>query len=77
MSAPLFRFAAMAGDTDGMYSYGKLLESGQVHVYELVGNWLKYLGVVKGHDEESKPQSLLIQLNLTVKPGQAFLSLTN
>ncbi|CAH3110679.1 unnamed protein product [Porites lobata] len=29
LSAPLFRFAAMAGDTDGMYSYGKLLESGQ------------------------------------------------
>ena len=52
----------MAGDTDGMYSYGKLLESGQVHVYELVGNWLKYLGVVKGHGEESKPQSLLIQI---------------
>ena len=63
MSAPLFRFAAMAGDTDGMYSYGKLLESGQVHVYELAGNWLKHLYVVKGHGEESKPQSLLIQLN--------------
>lgn len=32
LSAPLFRFAAMTGDTDGMYSYGKLLESGQVYV---------------------------------------------
>ncbi|XP_068679630.1 secretory immunoglobulin A-binding protein EsiB-like isoform X2 [Montipora foliosa] len=29
LSAPLFRYAAMAGDTDGMYSYGKLLEKGE------------------------------------------------
>lgn len=29
LSAPLFRYSAMAGDTDGMYSYGKLLETGQ------------------------------------------------
>jgi len=28
LSAPLFRYSAMAGDTDGMYSYGKLLETG-------------------------------------------------
>lgn len=28
LSVPLFRYSAMAGDTDGMYSYGKLLESG-------------------------------------------------
>ena len=28
LSAPLFRYSAMAGDTDGMYSYGKLLEKG-------------------------------------------------
>jgi len=29
LSAPLFRYSAMAGDTDGMYSYGKLLETGE------------------------------------------------
>ena len=28
LAAPLFRISAMAGDTDGMYSYGKLLETG-------------------------------------------------
>ncbi|XP_044173737.1 secretory immunoglobulin A-binding protein EsiB-like isoform X3 [Acropora millepora] len=29
LSVPLFRYSAMAGDTDGMYSYGKLLETGE------------------------------------------------
>lgn len=28
LAAPLFRFSAMAGNPDGMYSYGKLLETG-------------------------------------------------
>ena len=28
LAVPLFRYSAMAGDTDGMYSYGKLLETG-------------------------------------------------
>ncbi|XP_078355261.1 uncharacterized protein LOC144639855, partial [Oculina patagonica] len=29
LAAPLFRFSAMAGNPDGMYSYGKLLETGE------------------------------------------------
>lgn len=29
LSAPLFRYSAMAGDANGMYSYGKLLETGE------------------------------------------------
>lgn len=28
LAAPLFRFSAMGGNPDGMYSYGKLLETG-------------------------------------------------
>lgn len=28
LAAPLFRFSAMAGNPDGMYSYAKLLETG-------------------------------------------------
>jgi len=29
LAAPLFRFSAMGGNPDGMYSYGKLLETGE------------------------------------------------
>ncbi|KAJ7387163.1 hypothetical protein OS493_004129 [Desmophyllum pertusum] len=29
LSAPLFRYSALAGNPDGMYSYGKLLETGE------------------------------------------------
>lgn len=28
LAAPLFRFSAMAGNPDGIYSYAKLLETG-------------------------------------------------